>query len=149
MCNTRIWVAIALTSLTTTVQAQTCSALADDKARLACYDRSNKPKERPVLYLANPFTAPNTTASVDSGAWPSKQPAPKAPATKLEAAMRDLVQGRGFNCAQLLSVQPTLDDEYGRNYMVTCYFSGRGATYRVTIQPNSNILVKLEHGLGY
>lgn len=67
-----------------------------------------------------------------------------ADATELESAIRDLVQERGFNCAELLSVDRTLDDEHGQNYMVTCFFSGRGATYRMTIQPNRNILIKLE-----
>ena len=72
-------------------------------------------------------------------------PAVAAPLTELESSMHDLVQERGFNCANLLSVARTLDNEFGQNWLVTCYFGGRGATYRVTIRPNHTILVKVEN----
>jgi hypothetical protein len=32
----------------------------------------------------------------------------------------------------------------GKNYLVTCYFSGQGATYKVTIHPNQTIAVALD-----
>jgi len=46
-------------------QAPNCASMADDKARLACYDRGAKPKEKPQTVLPQTTTAPKpATATV-------------------------------------------------------------------------------------